>query len=151
MSEPTVHHLLSKDDENQIIEAIKAAEHRTSGEIRVHIEDECDGDALDRAQAVFADLKMHKTRQRNGVLIYVALDDRKMAIYGDTAIHDQVGQHFWDDVRDRMVQSFRKGKHAAGIAEGVKLVGEKLRAHFPWQSDDKNELSDEISYRKESE
>lgn len=151
MSEPQVHHLLSKDDESLIIEAIKAAEHRTSGEIRVHIEDECEGEALDRAKAVFAELKMHKTDQRNGALIYVALDDRKLAIFGDVAIHDHVGQDFWNDARDRMIQEFRKGKYAEGIAQGVKMVGEKLRTHFPWQSDDKNELSDEISYRKESE
>ncbi len=151
MSEPQVHHLLSKDDESLIIEAIKAAEHRTSGEIRVHIEDECEGEALDRAKAVFAELKMHKTQQRNGVLIYVAIDDRKLAIFGDTALHDQVGQDFWDDVRDQMIHEFRKGKYAQGIAQGVKMAGEKLRSHFPWQSDDKNELSDEISYKKESE
>lgn len=150
MSEPQVHHLLSKDDEALIIDAIKAAEHRTSGEIRVHIEDECEGEALDRAMAVFAELKMHKTKQHNGVLIYVAIDDRKLAIFGDTAIHDHVGQDFWNDVRDQMIQEFRKGKYAQGIAQGVTMAGEKLRTHFPWQSDDKNELSDEISYRKES-
>jgi len=151
MSEPEVHHMLSKDDESLIIEAIKGAEHRTSGEIRVHIEDECEGDALDRAQAIFAELEMQKTKQRNGVLVYVALDDRKLAIFGDEGIHEQVGQNFWEDVRDQMIREFRKGNHAKGIADGVTMVGEKLRTHFPWQSDDKNELSDEISYRKESE
>ncbi|HKI46958.1 MAG TPA: TPM domain-containing protein [Balneolales bacterium] len=151
MSEPQVHHLLSKDDESLIIEAIKSAEHRTSGEIRVHIEDECETEALDRAQAVFAELKMHKTKLRNGVLIYVAIDNRKLAIFGDTAIHDQVGQDFWNDVRDQMIREFRKGKYAQGIAQGVKMAGEKLRTHFPWQSDDKNELSDEISYKNESD
>ncbi len=147
MSESEVHHLLSEEDESLIIAAIKEAEYRTSGEIRVHIEDECPGDALKQAKGIFAKLKMHKTKERNGVLIYVALDDRKLAIFGDQGIHEQVGQHFWDDVRDQMVQAFQKGNYAAGIARGVHMAGEKLRTYFPWQSDDKNELSNEISYK----
>lgn len=139
---------LSGAEESLIVQAIKAAEHRTSGEIRVHIESVCKGDVLDRAAWIFKSLKMHKTDLRNGVLIYLSTTDRKFAIIGDAGINAVVPVGFWNDVKDLMISHFSKGNIAEGFITGIARVGEKLKEFFPYQEDDVNELPDEISYGK---
>ncbi len=139
---------LSRQEETQVVEAIKMAEHQTSGEVRVHIESLCRGDVLDRSAWLFKSLKMHKTERRNGVLIYLSTVDRKFAIIGDAGINAVVPEGFWNDVRDLMVSSFSKGDIVQGFVSGIGRVGEKLKEFFPYQEDDVNELPDEISYGK---
>lgn len=136
----------TKEDEERIIEAIRAAERNTSGEIRVHLEKKLEADVLQEAQQTFAKLGMHKTEARNGVLIFLAPEHRKFAILGDEGINKIVGDNFWQEERDLLQQHFRQGAYADGICLAIAQVGEKLKAHFPYQQDDTNELSDEISY-----
>lgn len=137
---------LSKEDEKAIITAIEDAEMCSSGEIRVHIEDHCKIDPLDRAAFIFAKLDMHKTQLRNGVLFYIAHKDHKLAILGDAGINAVVPENFWNDIKETMIPLFKEQKYVAGICEGVRMAGEKLKAFFPLQNNDKNELSNEISY-----
>ncbi len=137
---------ITEADKKSIVDAIKEAELNTSGEIRVHIESSCKGDVLDRAAYLFKKLQMHKTEQRNGVLFYLAYKDHKFAILGDGGINQKVPDNFWDRIKERMAEKFREGKFAEGLAEGIKESGEQLKTHFPYQSDDVNELSDEISF-----
>lgn len=140
---------LSEKDKLQITNAIRVAETNTSGEIRVHIETKCaGGNALDRAAFLFEQLKMHKTALRNGVLFYVALEDHKFAILGDAGINSKVPDDFWESTKDIVIGKLKEGKIAEGLASGIVMAGEQLKAHFPYQSDDVNELSDEISFGK---
>ena len=140
--------LLSVYDENSVKQAIINAELNTSGEIRVHIEDKCTADVLDRAAYVFEKLEMHKTKLRNGVLFYLATKDRKFAVIGDAGINAVVPPSFWEDMKSEMVEHFRKDKFADGLVYGIEKTGEHLKKHFPHKQDDKNELSDEISFGK---
>ena len=136
---------LSEPDENKVIEAIKKAELNTSGEIRVHIEAKANKDAYQRALDVFNELNMHQTEQRNGVLIYVATEDHKFVICGDEGINNKVADDFWDCTRDIIADHFKKGKFKDGIIAGILNAGVQLKQFFPWQTDDENELSNEIS------
>lgn len=131
-----------------IVEAIKSAEKNTSGEIQVHIENHCSGDVLDRAAQIFKILKMHKTELRNGVLFYLAMKDHKFAILGDAGINSKVPDHFWDDIKSHMVEKFKNNQIVEGLAEGISMAGSQLKHHFPFTSDDINELSDDISFGK---
>lgn len=133
-------------EKEDITLAIKNAELDTSGEIRVHVEEKCNGDAKDRAAYLFKKLNMHETELRNGVLFYVAVKNRKFAILGDTGINKMVPEDFWDNIRDKMLEEFRDGHFADGLIEGISMAGKQLKQHFPYQSDDVNELSDEISF-----
>jgi uncharacterized membrane protein len=138
---------LTKEQEQTIISAIKEAELNTSGEVRVHIEDKCKGgDAIERAKEVFAKLGMHETELQNGVIIYVATKDHKLAIWGDKGIHEKVGQQFWNEEIELMKKYFQADDHESGLRDAVLMVGEKLKEFFPYQKDDVNELSDDISY-----
>lgn len=139
---------LSRDEEQKVVEAIRSAERQTSGEIRIHIESVCSGTVLDRAAWLFKSLKMDKTDQRNGVLIYLSVKDRKFAIIGDSGINAVVPAGFWDDARDLMTGHFTKGELVEGFVSGIEKVGEKLKEFFPYQKDDLNELSNEISFGK---
>lgn len=134
------------DQKKRIVAAIKQAETNTSGEIRVHIESQCKEDVLDHAAFIFEKLEMHKTEARNGVLIYLALLDKKFAILGDAGINQKVPAGFWDTVRDQMVSHFKTGDFTGGLVAGILEAGQQLKSHFPYQSDDVNELSDEISF-----
>jgi uncharacterized membrane protein len=136
---------LTELEEKQIIDAIAVAEKRSSGEIRVHIESRCKGDVLDRGADLFFELGMEKTQERNGVLIYVALKDRKLAILGDAGINKVVPDGFWDQTKELMVNHFKQERFAEGIVQAVLLAGEQLSAFFPFKSNDSNELSNEIS------
>ncbi|OFX60066.1 MAG: hypothetical protein A2046_16435 [Bacteroidetes bacterium GWA2_30_7] len=136
----------SQEQIAQIKNAIKEAELNTSGEIRVHIENFCKKDLLDRATDVFKMLKMHKTELRNGVLIYLALSDRKFAIIGDAGINQKVESNFWESIKDEMRNQFSQGNFVEGLCVGIIKSGEKLKTFFPYQKEDINELSNEISY-----
>jgi len=138
--------LFTKEQQEKIVAAVKAAELNTSGEIKVHIDRKCKEDVLDHAAYIFDELEMQKTELRNGVLIYLAVEDKKFAILGDAGINKKVANDFWDTTRDFMVGNFKEGKFTEGLAGGIQLAGEQLKAHFPYQSDDVNELSDEISF-----
>ena len=138
---------LSEADEQKIIQAIARTEKRTSGEVRVHIEHQCNSsDPLDRAAVVFHDLGMDETDQQNGVLIYIASEDKKAAVYAGKGIHSQVEEDFWSGVLKILLDHFKKGEYESGIEEAVLKVGHKLQELFPHRRDDVNELSDEISY-----
>jgi len=131
----------------QLIEkAILDAEKNTSGEVRVHVETEFVGDVLDRSATVFARIGMHKTVLRNGVLIFFGIKNRQFAIIGDAGINNVVPGDFWDQTKAAMESYFRNSEYAAGIAAGVRMTGEQLKKHFPFQKDDVNELSNEISF-----
>ncbi len=136
----------SKDEEGRIIATIKEAEKQTSGEIRVHMERDYQGSILGAAHRTFLALGMDRTKERNGVLIFIVPDRHDFAIYGDRGINAKVPENFWEEVRNVMQEHFRKGMFAEGVCQGVQRAGEKLKAVFPWQRGDKNELADEISY-----
>ncbi|WP_373055668.1 TPM domain-containing protein [Zunongwangia sp. H14] len=137
---------LTKAEEEEIVEAIRTAEKNTSGEIRVHLEKTTGGkDIFDRAMEVFHMLKMDNTKQDNGVLIYVAVEDRNFVIYGDKGINDVVENDFWETTKDAIVAQFKQGKFKQGLVDGVLKAGTELQKHFPWNENDVNELSDKIS------
>ncbi len=138
----------SKEQQATILESVKEAERETSGEIRVHIETSLKGDVLDRAAWLFKKLGMHKTAQRNGVLFYLAVDDRRFAIIGDAGIHAKVGAGFWDEISESMKKQFKEGKFTEGLSAGILMAGTQLKKHFPHRKDDVNELPDEISFDK---
>jgi len=138
--------MFTEEQKTEIVNAIKEAELNTSGEIRVHIEKNCPEDVLDRAAFIFEKLKMHKTKLRNGVLFYLAVNDRKFAILGDAGINAKVPEGFWDNIKETMLNHFKNGEFTRGLSEGIKMTGEQLKKHFPRKSDDVNELSDEISF-----
>lgn len=135
----------TKKQEEEIINAIKTAETNTSGEIKVHVESKCEGDAFGRGLQVFGELEMHKTEARNGVLFYLATKDHKFAIVADEGINAVVSDNFWDNIKDDMQVHFKAKAFTEGLSEGILAAGEELKTHFPYQSDDKNELSDDIS------
>ncbi|MGJ8735080.1 TPM domain-containing protein [Zobellia laminariae] len=136
---------LTADEEQEIVKAIHMAEKDTSGEIRVHIEPHTRLDPIERAKEVFLLLKMENTKEANGVLIYVAVNDRKFSIYGDQGINKVVPDNFWDTTKDVIQNQFQKGNFKQGIIDGILKAGKELQAHFPWEHGDKNELSDEVS------
>ncbi|MEI8007782.1 MAG: TPM domain-containing protein [Bacteroidota bacterium] len=143
---PSARNFFTQKQQEDIRQAIMNAELDTSGEIRVHIENTCKDDVLDRALAVFNQLGMEKTASRNGVLIYLAVKNRKFAVIGDEAIHTVVTEGFWDGLRNRMLDHFREDRFTEGLIEAITETGKQLKTYFPHQSDDVNELSDEISF-----
>lgn len=136
---------LTATEEHDIVEAIRLAELNTSGEIRVHLEKTSNGDATNRALDLFHTLKMDNTKRQNGVLIYVAVEDKTFVIYGDEGINKVVEDDFWDSTKDLMQSHFKKGAFKQGLVEGVLKSGEQLKQHFPYMDDDTNELTNEIS------
>jgi uncharacterized membrane protein len=126
--------------------AVMSAELDTSGEIRVHIENSCKGDVLDRAAWVFKELKMHETEKRNGVLIYLAIKNRRFAIIGDVGINQKTGDGFWDEIKLVMLNHFRDSRFTEGLTAAIGMTGEQLKKHFPYQRGDVNELDDEVSF-----
>lgn len=136
---------LTEKEEEEVVEAIRAAEKTTSGEIRVHIERSSKGDIWNRAMEVFHLLKMDNTKEGNGVLIYVAIEDRNFIIYGDKGINEVVPKDFWESTKDAIVAEFKKGRFKQGLINGILQAGEQLQQHFPWSEGDVNELSNKIS------
>ncbi|WP_456423371.1 TPM domain-containing protein [Lutibacter sp.] len=140
-----VEDFLTKEQEQTLIKTIKVAEKNTSGEIRVHIEKTSEKPPMDRALEVFHFLKMNETELKNGVLLYVAIESKQFAIIGDEGIHNKVTDSFWDSTKEIVLSHFAKNEFAKGLELGILEVGEKLKNYFPYQSNDTNELSDEIS------
>jgi uncharacterized membrane protein len=136
------------EEQLAIVNAIKEAETNTSGEVRVHIDKTCKEDVLDRAAYWFAKLDMHKTELRNGVLFYLATADHKFAILGDAGINAKVPADFWDETKNLMLSHVKEGRYSQGLIEGILMSGAQLKAHFPYQKNDTNELSDELSFGK---
>lgn len=135
------------DAERRVVaDAISQAERTTSGEIRVHIEDHIEEDVVDHAAYIFQELGMHRTRERNGILIYVCVADRLVAVVGDKGINEKVPEGFWDGTVEVLRTHFAAGKQAEGLCEAVRMVGERLSTFFPPQVDDRNELSNEVTY-----
>ena len=140
-----VEDFLTKNEEAEVVEAIRLAEKNTSGEIRVHLEKETSIAPIERAVEVFHELGMDKTQLRNGVIIYVAVKSRKFAIYGDKGINDKVNDDFWNCTKDIMVNHFKTGNNVQALVEGIHNAGEQLRKYFSFEDDDTDELSNEIS------
>lgn len=138
----------SKQEQSQIIAAIENAELNTSGEIRVHLENHCRIDVLDRTAYLFRQLGMEKTTLRNSVLIYLAIKDRKFAVIGDKGINAVVPEGYWDKIKEEMLVSFQKNEFCPGICHAVESVGVHLKKYFPYQEGDVNELKDDISFGK---
>ncbi len=138
----------SSDEKNQIVAAIGNAERQTSGEIRVFVESRCRFvDPMDRAAEIFWFLKMEKTAARNGVLVYVAVKDRQLAVLGDKGIHEKVGDAFWNAAVSKMLGQFGRESYAEAISRVIGDIGEALRQHFPYDgATDKNELPDDIVF-----
>jgi len=136
---------LTTTEEQEIVNSILKAEKNTSGEIRVHIESTAKIDHFDRAKEVFHFLKMDNTKSENGVLIYVAVKDKKFVIYGDKGINEVVPDDFWNSTKNKIEEQFKNGNFKLGIIDGVISAGKELETHFPWRHGDENELSDEIS------
>lgn len=131
-----------------IVAAVREAEKQTSGEVRVFVENRCKYvDPLDRAVEIFYSLQMHETADRNAVLVYVAIKDHQLAIYGDMGVHEKVGEEYWKKELQKMVDEFNREHYAQGISEVVTDIGEALKKYFPYnQERDKNELPDDIVF-----
>jgi len=138
--------LFTDELKKQVVQAIEQAELNTSGEVRVHVDDHCKGNVLDRAAYIFEKLEMQKTELRNGVLFYLAVADRKFAILGDVGINQKVPANFWDEIKNDVIAHFKEGDFVGGLSQGIIKAGEQLKAHFPYQEDDINELDNEISF-----
>lgn len=138
--------LFTEQQRRKIEDAIRKAELETSGEVQVYIEYICKIDPLDRAAELFKTLKMHRTRLRNGVLFYLALDDHKFAILGDAGINSRVASGYWDTIKESMLPLLQGGNPTEALCLGIKMAGQQLRAQFPYKSNDVNELPDSISF-----
>lgn len=143
---PTARNFFTSQEQQQLINAISKAELKTSGEIRLHIENFCFGSELKSAERVFKKLKMQQTAERNGVLIYIATLSKKIAVVGDEGIHQKLGDVFWKDLVSNLIQEFKVNNKADALAKSIVICGEKLGQYFPRKDGDSNELSNEISF-----
>jgi uncharacterized membrane protein len=139
-------HFFSQEDQQRIMQSIRAAEKNTSGEIQVHLENTCKKPVLQRAAELFDILQIYKTAERNGVLIYLAVETKLFAIIGDVGINQKVPPGFWDEIKAHMEMLFRKGQFTDGLCDGIRMSGQQLSEHFPYSKDDINELPDDISF-----
>lgn len=138
----------TEENKLQIINAIRVAETNTSGEIRIHVEKYCKTNVLDRAAYIFEKLEMHKTKLRNGVLFYLAVEDHQFAILGDAGINQKVPDDFWETTKELVLSKFKEGNLTEGLTSGILMAGEQLKVHFPYLKNDVDELSNEISFGK---
>lgn len=138
--------ILSDDDLADIARAVAEAEGHTSAEVRVHLDHSCEGDALQQAIKVFERLGMHRTAARNGVLVYISVTDRKLAIIGDKGIHERVGEAYWQGLVAAVRERLRQQQSRDGLVHALAEVGRMLERHFPRRSVDKNELSDDVNF-----
>jgi len=138
------------EEKEAIVSAVREAEQRTSGEVRVFVEHRCRYvDAIDRAVEIFGSLQMHQTDLKNAVLVYVATKDRQLAIFGDEGIHNKVGDQYWENEVRKMISAFNRDNVAEGIRQCVLNIGSALSTHFPYdRNTDKNELPDDIVFGK---
>lgn len=140
--------LLNQEEQERVVHAVSVAENMTSGEIRVVVENVV-GDGIspyEKAKSYFEDLEMHKTKLRNGVLLYLAVADHQFAIIGDAGINTRVGADFWENTKEKMIAHFRNGDYASGLVAGIRDAGEQLGYYFPRQQDDVNELPNDIHF-----
>lgn len=149
MKQKHLRDFFTHEEHDAILEAIRLAELRTSGEIRVRLDVRAGDDVKAAARRVFDQLGMRKTALRNGVLFYLAVEDRKFVILGDDGIYHKVPPDFWDGVTSLVLDHFREGRFAAGLVAGIQQAGEKLAFYFPRAADDVDELSNEISLEDE--
>jgi len=140
----TLSSFLSAEEREKIVAAIREAEGKSIGEIKVYFEKRCKADVLDRALEIFSKLKLHETRHQTGILIYVAYEDKLFAIIGDKGIHAKVPENFWDETKTMMEFHFRKGQFSEGLLKGIHLSGEQLRKFFEPTGENPNEISDDI-------
>lgn len=145
---PSARNFFTDAQKQEIVKAIQQAENVTSGEIKVHVEESCGPDALQRAAVVFQKLELKTTTLKNGVLIYLAVKDRQFAILADEGINKKVSENFWEEIKDGMQQEFSKGRFLEGLLQGIRQSGEQLNIHFPITPGDRNELTDEISFEE---
>jgi uncharacterized membrane protein len=138
--------ILNSSEEQLLLNAITEAESKTSGEIRVHIDYSAKGNAVELCKQKFEELKMHDTKDRNGILFYLAINTKSFAVWGDEGIHLKVTQAFWDSITNSTLSHFKQGNFIKGLQSAILSCGEQLKTHFPFQSDDRDELSNEISY-----
>lgn len=138
--------LLSSTDEERLIKVIHSAESKTSGEIRVHIEETSDGDALEACKKLFASLNMHQTKDRNGILFFLAIESKSFAVWGDEGIHKKVTEEFWEGITACAIGYFKRHDLINGLEKAVEMCGEQLQHYFPMEHDDKDELTNDISY-----
>ncbi|MEE9371432.1 MAG: TPM domain-containing protein [Saprospiraceae bacterium] len=136
----------TKEEGDRIVETIRIAELNTSGEIRVHLEVGCRNRTFEDAVKIFNKLGMKETKQRNGILFLIVPERREFSIYGDVGIHNNVPEGYWAEVIEHVQYKFRAEEFVDGICDGVAMVGDKLKEYFPYKNNDKNELSNEISY-----
>ena len=136
---------LTDSERTLIVAAIKDAESKTSGEIRVHLDRKSKGDPQGAAKRVFEKIGMDRTAEKNGVLFYIAVADHTFAVIGDAGIDARVEKDFWDKVSEQMLAAFKEDKFGEGIASAIRAAGDKLATSFPRKAGDKNELSDDIS------
>ncbi len=146
--EKYVRRLLDDDDFAAIDNAIKAFEKKTSGELVVSFQLICRGDPYREGRRVFKRLKLHRTRERNAVLVVIFVNSRKFAVLGDSGIDEKVPADFWDDTVAAMAEHFREGRYREGLVEGIQVLGGQLAQHFPCREDDVDELSDEVRFGK---
>ena len=135
-----------KSEGERIVQSIMAAEARTSGEIRVHIQKKIKGELMEEAIKVFKHLKMDETELRNSVLIFIVPSKKSFCIIGDEGIDNIVPENFWEDIKEDLRMHFQSNKITEGLCKNIERIGEKLKSHFPIEEDDKNELPDTISY-----
>lgn len=142
----TAKNFFTPEQQDDILQAILNAELNTSGEIRVHVQKKCKGDIMDCALAIFKKLGMDKTKERNGVLFYLAIENHSFAIIGDEGIDAVVPDGFWESTKQLMINHFRENNFSQGLVEGIEKAGLQLKKHFPYKKGDVNELADEITY-----
>lgn len=143
---PGARHFFSEEEQQQLINAIVDAEKATSGEIRIHLENFCWGNEVKEAKKVFTKLGMHQTKERNGVLVYIATRSRKIAIVGDEGIHQKLGNEYWQNLVEQLISKFKENRKAEALAACIKECGRQLGHFFPRAADDQNELSNAISF-----
>lgn len=136
----------SSEEERLILDAIRQAELKTSGEIKLHVEASCDHDPYVRAQEVFTALGLQNTLARNAVLIYWAKESRKIAILGDQGIHERVTSVFWTSTKENMISLFKKGQNVEALVSGILEAGRQLKTYFPYHDQDQNEIPNDISF-----
>jgi uncharacterized membrane protein len=141
-----VRDFFSEEDKRKIKEAIDKAEQHNTGEIRLHVESDCKDDAVKRAVEMFHRLHMQKTKHRNAVLFYLAVNHKKLAVVGDEAIHKKVSDAFWHQVKDHMIAKFKQNQYTDGLCEGIAMAGDMLRKYFPHKGENINQLPDDISF-----
>ncbi len=140
----------SDPDQARILEAIRIAEKETSGEIRIYIESRNPlVDPLERAAEIFLQLKMENTAHRNAVLLYIAMKDHELALFGDEGIHKKAGSEYWKIAVKNMIAEFANQHIAQGIEQCILQIGQTLKETFPYEATtDKNELPDDIVFGK---